>query len=374
MMTKSSGTVRAAFLGCGRVAHHYKYILNEQHPIPDLLPVAWCDLFIDRAEEMASVFGGRSYSCFEKMLEEARPELVFILSQSGDHGKHSLIALEAGCHVISEKPLALIRAEAEYASRVADSKKLMYGGVFQNRYNPAVQKLAEAVNTGRFGKIVTSTVRLRWCRQQDYYEDGWHGTWSQDGGVINQQAIHHIDALNWICGPIESVCAISANQVNNLEAEDTMVAVLHFSNGALGTVEATTAARPEDFEASLSIVGELGMAEIGGIALNEVKCWKFVTPQPEDDIVPTKFSQSVPSGYGLGHGPLLQDIVERLSKGVIEAPISVSEALGAVDIVHALYSSIEQGGWVSLVDKPQSQRLGRSGLGIMSKRIDNDPE
>ena len=110
---------------------------------------------------------------------------------------------------------------------------------------------------------------MRWCRLQDYYEDGWHGTWKYDGGVINQQAIHHVDALNWLLGPVDSLTATITNRLNNLEAEDTLVSIMKFENGALGTIEATTAARPEDFEASLSVVGENGMVLVGGIALNK---------------------------------------------------------------------------------------------------------
>ena len=121
------------------------------------------------------------------------------------------------------------------------------------------------------------------------------------GVVINQQAIHHIDAFNWIVGPVEKVCSLSANQLNKLEAEDTFISILKLDNGGLGTIEATTAARPEDFEASISIVGEKGMAEIVGIALNEIKKWKFVKPEDDDEKVFEKYSQKVPNGFGLSH-------------------------------------------------------------------------
>ena len=114
--------------------------------------------------------------------------------------------------------------------KIAKEKKLMYAVIFQNRLNPAMIKLKETFDKGRFGKIILNTIRLRWCRYQDYYEDGWHGTWNMDGGVINQQAIHHVDALQWVCGDIQEVCANAGNRLNDLEAEDTMTALITFSS------------------------------------------------------------------------------------------------------------------------------------------------
>jgi predicted dehydrogenase len=235
----------------------------------------------------------------------------------------------------------------------------MYGVAFQNRFNPAIIALEKAINANRFGKIITATIRLRWCRFQEYYEDGWHGTWAQDGGVINQQAIHHVDAINWLIGPIVSVSATISNRLNKLEAEDTLVAIMRFSNGALGTIEATTAARPEDFEASLSVVGEKGMALIGGIALNKVKTWEFIEPTEEDKRVPEKYSQEVKTGYGISHGPLLQKVIDSLRNDCITPPISASDSIQTTRFVHAIYRSDELQGWVSLSDNPISTRLGQ---------------
>jgi len=280
------------------------------------------------------------------------------MTESGNHAEHARLALEAGKHVIVEKPPALIPSQVIELEQLAESKGLMYAVIFQNRFNPAMQILKKTFEAGRFGKIVLSTIRLRWCRYQEYYEDGWHGTWKMDGGVINQQAIHHIDALQWVCGPISEVCAAQTNVLNKLEAEDTTVAIVKFKSCHLGVIEATTAARPEDFEASIAIIGEKGMAGIGGIALNLVETWQFVEPTPEDASIPGKYSQQVPSGYGLSHGPLIQEIVDRLNRGQIEAPITGSDAVPAVQLVHALYRSVEVNGWVRLEEQPLSDFLG----------------
>ena len=293
------------------------------------------------------------------MLEQVRPDLVLILTPSGSHYSHSKLALQMGCNVLVEKPAAMHPFQAQELVNFATISRLMYGVAFQNRLNPAIRCLREALLAGRFGRIVTATVRLRWCRFQSYYEDGWHGTWSQDGGVINQQAVHHLDALNWLLGPVSTVSSISTNRVNQLEAEDTLVAALTFASGALGTIEATTAARPQDFEASLSVVGENGLAVVGGIALNEIQTWSFVEPQESDAEVQSACSQDVPNGYGLSHIQLLQATFDSLLAGVTTPPIPVEDTIPTIELVHALYRSNEERRWVSLFDKPCSRLLGR---------------
>lgn len=356
----SEPKLRVGLLGCGRVAQHYVSILNGDPGVSGMDIVGCADSRSQAATATAKALGSTAYSSLDALIDGAAPDLVLILTPSGDHAVHARAALERGCHVISEKPITLLPGDAYDLADLAARRNRMYGCIFQNRYNPAVRKLKETFTEGRFGRIISACVRLRWCREQSYYEDEWHGTWAMDGGVINQQAIHHVDALNWICGPVERVSAAMANRMNDLEAEDTMVAALQFANGALGTIEATTAARPRDFEASLSIVGEKGMAQIGGIALNMIDTWEFMERQPSDESVFAEFSQSVPTGYGLSHGPLLQDIVDRLRAGDLEPPVKARDAVRSVELVHALYKSIEAETWINLCDNPVSARLGAS--------------
>jgi predicted dehydrogenase len=354
-----TGTLRIAVIGCGRVAQHYRRIFDSG-VVTGWKLVGFCDVLLDRAQDFARHFDGRAFTNHEEMLDQCRPDLVLVLTPSGQHYGQTRSVLERGLNVLVEKPITMLPSEARELSALARAKGVMYGVAFQNRLNPAIRCLQRAIAANRFGKIVTATIRLRWCRQQAYYEDGWHGTWVQDGGVINQQAIHHVDALNWLLGPVDSVCAATANRLNRLEAEDTIVAAVRFAGGALGTIEATTAARPEDYEASLSVVGEKGLALIGGIALNKVETWRFVEPAPEDAEAPHQYSQEVPNGYGLSHGPLLQQIIDSLREGSIVAPISADDAIRTTELVHALYRSSETGGWVALADNPESEFLGKS--------------
>ena len=351
--------IKIGILGAGRVvANRYVEVFRDEIKGAEVTVV--CDIVKDRADKVAKQL--KAKSVYEKniMFKNNDIDTILVATESGNHYLDSRLALEAGKNVIVEKPPALIPDEILENEKLANQNKLMYAVMFQNRLNPAMCILKKHYDKGRFGKLVLATIRLRWCRYQDYYEDGWHGTWKMDGGVINQQAIHHIDALEWVCGPVSEVVAAQSNILNQLEAEDTTVATLKFANGGLGVLEATTAARPEDFEASLSIVGEKGMAVIGGIALNKIDTWQFVETEPEDETIPYKFSRNVPTGYGLSHGPLLQKIIDRLNQGNIEPPISGTDAWNAVRLVHAFYRSAESGGWVKTNDNLLSKRLGIS--------------
>ncbi len=352
-------TIKIGVWGCGRIAQHYHQKVFPGNEKVGAQVVAYHDIIVERAEKLAQGSEAKVYTDSESFLSDSNIDLVVVLTPSGLHFEHTKAALLAGRHVWVEKPPSLIPAQVEELERLSKELNLMCCVAFQNRLNPSIQVLRQALKQGRFGKIVTASIRLRWCRFQPYYEDGWHGTWAMDGGVINQQAIHHVDALNWLCGPIDRVCASQANRLNQLEAEDTMTAVLQFHNCALGTIEVTTAARPKDFEASISIVGEGGMVMIGGIGLNEIVTWNFVEPQEGDASVPEDYSQEVENGYGWSHIPLLQQIVERLQNNNTVPPISLQETVETVQLIHALYSSVEQDGWVDLQSCPESERLGK---------------
>ena len=350
--------INIGIIGAGNVAKHYLKIFNkgtlENYSIKSV-----CDLNIKSAKTLSEEIGCRYFGSIEEMLSEVNLDLALVLTPSGHHYKHAKLCLENNINVLVEKPVSNFPAQAQELEKIAKSKNKLIAVAFQNRLNPSIAALKKAIDRDRLGKIVTSTIRLRWCRYQNYYNDDWHGTWALDGGVINQQAIHHIDVLNWLIGPIEKVCSLAGNQLNKLEAEDTLVAIMKFKNGALGTIEATTAARPKDYEASLSVVGEKGLVVIGGIALNKIEMWNFVDPIPEDELIPDQCSIDVPSGYGLSHEKLLKIIINNLSNNSIESPVDIKGCIETCELIHALYSSNEKNSWVYLKDKPLSNLLGR---------------
>lgn len=355
-MTATRQLWRTGVLGCGRVSARYREVLGNELA-GRLRVVAAADLDARKAADFAAAVGGKPVSSIAELIAE-RPDLVCVLTESGHHAEHALQLVEAGINVMVEKPVALRPEDAERLRDAAAANGVMCAVVKQNRYNPAMRFVRQMVDEGRVGKLVTAGIRVHWCRHQDYYDDPWHGRWSMDGGVLAQQAIHHLDALQWLGGPIDAVCAAGAAMLNRLEAEDTAVGMVRFKSGALGTIEATTSARDEDFEASIHLVGEQAMAKIGGRALNRLELWRPVEPRQGDESAAETFSQDVPTSYGLGHGPLLGGVLDALEKGT-RPPIDVDDALVSLRLVHALYASMETGGWVKLDDNPTSSRLGR---------------
>lgn len=351
--------MKVAFLGCGRVAEHYRKMLLEVDPVERFEVVAVCDLDITKASRLAQAFNCRMFDDLDNMLLAESIDVLFVLTPSGDHYDHAKLALKNGVNVVCEKPITMIPGDAKKLNEIALSKGLFCSTVFQNRWNPALRAAKDAVTGGRLKKLITLNIRLQWCRLQEYYEDGWHGTWAKDGGVINQQAIHHIDALQWIGGAVESVCATATRRMNHLEAEDTLVAIVRFKNGALGTIEATTAARPKDFEAAISIVGEGGKIQIGGIAMNKIDQWDLVDDTESDQNIIERCSIDVPTGYGLSHSLFMRELVEHY-EGRLKPNVTIESASKTLNLVHAIYVSVETGSWVNLDDERLSSNLGRA--------------
>ncbi len=247
----------------------------------------------------------RSYD-IDDFLARKDIDAVAVLTPSGMHPAHVIACARAGKHVVVEKPMALRLQDADDMIRACDQAGVKLFIVKQNRFNVPVVKAREALDAGRFGRLILGTVRVRWCRHQAYYDqDEWRGTWAYDGGVLTNQASHHVDMLEWFFGDVVSVHARAVTALANIETEDTAVATLKFRNGALGIIEATTAARPTDLEGSLSILGEKGTVEIAGFAVNQIRHWRFVDELASDKDVVEKFSVNPPDVYGLRPSRLL---------------------------------------------------------------------
>ena len=350
--------LKFAIVGCGRIApRHFDAIINH---IPTAEVVACCDVQTDRAKAAGQKYNVSWYTNYQEMLEK-HPEIqvVTILTPSGDHARHAIEIAKYRKHIIVEKPMALAPEDAEEMIRVTNANGVRLFIVKQNRYNVPVQKLRQAVEAGRFGKMVMGTVRVRWCRDQKYYDqDAWRGTWHLDGGVITNQASHHIDLLTWMMGEVETVYCYSATRLVNVEVDDTAVAVLKFSSGALGIIEATNATRPKDLEGSISILGEGGAVEIGGFAVNQMKTWNFVKKEEGDDDVLNQFAENPPDVYGFGHIRYLTDVCDAIL-GNTYFPVDGLEGLKSLTLINAMYESAETGKEVRLRFKPSRAKLGK---------------
>lgn len=349
--------LKFALIGCGRVAKRHAELLGLGQIVGARL-AAVCDCVEDRARAFGEKYGVPWYVDMRSMMSTEPLDVVSILTPSGLHAEHLLLVAPFGKHVVLEKPMALTLDDADAMIQACAENEIRLFVVKQNRFNVPVQKLREAMEAGRFGKLVLGTVRVRWCRPQSYYDqDAWRGTWAFDGGVLTNQASHHIDLLEWMVGEVESVFAKSATALVNIEAEDTAVVALKFRNGALGIIEATTAARPKDLEGSISILGELGSVEIGGFAVNRMKAWNFVEAQPGDDDVMEKFSVNPPNVYGFGHQAYYEHVVDCIKNGK-QHLVDGLEGRKSLELISAIYESIETGKEVRLRFKPDQCKLG----------------
>jgi UDP-N-acetyl-2-amino-2-deoxyglucuronate dehydrogenase len=347
-----------ALFGAGRIAQRHAELLGSGK-IDNGKLVAICDVDVGRAKQLADKYQVPYYSSYQEMAAAEAFEVGVVLTPSGMHGGHAIEVAESGRHVVVEKPMALTLSDADEMIHACDAASVKLFVIKQNRFNVPVQKLREALEAGRFGKITVGTIRVRWCRRQDYYDqDEWRGTWAQDGGVLTNQASHHIDLLEWMLGDVESVYALTKTALVDIETEDTAVVCLQFASGALGVIEATTATRPVDLEGSISILGENGTVEIGGFAVNEMKTWKFADEDPGDKEVLEKYSVNPPDVYGFGHKSYYDHVVNCLSN---DGPNLVGGLTGrkSLELITAIYESVETGQPVRMKFKPDRCRLGQ---------------
>lgn len=349
-----------ALVGCGRIAVKHAGNLGEGK-INGARLAAVCDIKPERAKEYGEKFNVPFFTDMHQMMREMKDKIdvINVLTPSGDHAAHTIALSQYGKHIVVEKPMALTLQDADAMISACDRAGIRLFVVKQNRFNTPVLKMREALEAGRFGKLAMGTVRVRWCRDQAYYDqDPWRGTWAEDGGVFSNQAIHHVDLLEWMMGDVETVFAKSATRLVNIEVEDTGVVLLKFTNGALGVIEATTAARPKNIEGSVSILGEGGAVEIGGFAVNEMKLWRFVKEEAGDSEVLEKFKYNPPDVYGYGHTAYLQNVVDSIVHGKA-ALVDGLEGRRSLELVTAIYESIETGKEVTVRFMPKKCKLGQ---------------
>lgn len=350
-------TLNFALVGCGRIAKRHSELLGLGQ-IRNARLVAVCDLVREKAEKMAATFSVPHFTDMHEMMRTANIDVVVVLTESGRHAEQVVALAPYGKHIVVEKPMALTLDDADAMIRACDEHRAKLFVVKQNRFNVPVVKLREAIEAGRFGKLVLGTVRVRWCRHQAYYDqDAWRGTWALDGGVLSNQASHHVDLLEWMMGDVASVFAMSTTALADIEAEDTAIVTLRFKNGALGIVEATTAARPTDLEGSISVLGEGGTVEIGGFAVNEMKVWKFGRPQTDDDKVLEQYSVNPPNVYGFGHQAYYEHVVDCILNDTRQL-VDGLEGRKSLELINAIYESVETGKEVHLRFRPKYCRLG----------------
>ena len=334
--------LNVALIGCGRVAGHHALSISK---IPELMNlVAVCDLVIDRANELAAHHNVFAYYNYFKMLKE-HPEIdvVSVITPSGMHFEHALdVICDFKKHVIIEKPMVMTLTQGRELKKKANINGVKIFPVFQYRFNKSVQRVKSTHDNNDLGELFLATVRTRWCRPQKYYDrDPWRGTYSHDGGALTNQGIHHLDLLRYLAGEVKKVNAQMKTFGVHVEIEDTIVANLEFESGAIGIIEITTAARPDDFESSISVLGDKGLAIVGGWATNDLITF---SPDPEQEALN---SEIFPDVYGFGHKQIYIGVYESIVNNGKPA-VEFEDGIKTIQLLHSIYRSagIREGAFI----------------------------
>ena len=333
--------MKYALIGCGRISPNH--IAAAQKNQLDI--VAICDLNVENMKDKQLKFeladSVHQYTDYHEMLQKERPELVAIATESGKHALIALDCLEYGCNLIIEKPIALSIEDANRIIEKANRLHLKVCACHQNRFNKSIQKIREAVEKKRFGKMFYGTAHIRWCRDHEYYDRAsWRGTWEQDGGALMNQCIHNIDLLRWMMGDeIEEVVGMTDRLHHDyIEAEDIGIALIKFKNGSYGIIEGTTDIYPKNLEETLYLFGEKGTVKAGGQSVNVIEEWRFADMLDDPDEVKQRFHENPPNVYGYGHTPLYADVVDAIRNN--RQPYVDAEAgKRALEVVLAIYQS-----------------------------------
>ena len=333
--------MRYALIGCGRISsNHVVAALNNNLDI-----VALCDIvednMIDKILKHTLRKDIKQYTDYKMLLKEIRPEFVAIATESGKHAQIALDCIDAGCNVIIEKPIALSLNDADEIIRRAKERNVKVCACHQNRFNKSIQKIREAIEMNRFGKLYYGTAHIRWARDYEYYARAkWRGTWEQDGGTLMNQCIHDIDLLRWMMGDdIEEVIGLTDRLKHDyIQAEDFGLALIKFKNGSYGVIEGTTNVYPNNSEETLYIFGEKGTVKAGGEAVNIIEEWRFSDYLDDAKEVKEECHENPPNIYGFGHSKIYADVVNAIKND--RAPYVDAEAgRRALELILAIYQS-----------------------------------
>lgn len=334
--------VKIGIIGCGRIAQrHAHHILNTQ----GLQLMAVCDIIQERANQLADTYMARSYNEVQQLLEkETDIDLISVCTPNGLHATHSILALQAGKHVLCEKPMAINVQDCGLMVHAAERANKRLFVVKQNRFNPPVIAVKQLLEEGRLGRIYSLQLNCFWNRNKNYYADSWKGTLALDGGTLYTQFSHFIDLLYYLIGDVKNLEAYGANFHHQgiIEFEDTGVVILEFYNGTIGTINYTVNSYGKNMEGSLTLFGEKGTVKIGGQYLNEVEYQNIEGVEIKD--LP---QGNTPNNYGeyqgsmSNHDKVYQNLVEVLVNGGVIST-NMFEGLKTVEIIDKIYNRIRR--------------------------------
>lgn len=338
------GKLKIGLIGCGRIS--YKHLQAIEDNCESFKLVGVCDVDIKKAKQVADKYNIPFFTDLVEMLKQLKHiDIVSLCTPSGLHAQQSVLSSQFGKHVICEKPMACNLQDAREMLRIADLMQTQLFIVKQNRLNPTVQALKQEIDKGSFGKIFLVQSNVFWARPQKYYDQAsWRGTWSMDGGAFMNQASHYVDLLEWLVGRLSSVQAITKTLARNIEAEDSGVVNFEWDNGAIGSMAVTVLTYPSNIEGSIIIIGEKGTVRLDGIALNEIKYWKF----KDTSLVNFEELNYQPvTVYGNGHSTYYNSVAATLLEGKV--PIADGKSgLNSIEVLVAIYKAAQTGNKVEM--------------------------
>ena len=348
-------SLKYALIGCGRISPNHIVAAIENR----LEIVALCDIVSSQMDNIATRFkftNVNQYIDYKEMLAQEEIDLIAICTESGNHADIALECIDAGIHLIIEKPIALSLEEADQIIKRAKKQKVTVSACHQNRFNKSVQKMREAIEEGRFGKLLHGSAHVRWNRGENYYKQApWRGTWEHDGGALMNQCIHNIDILRWMMGEdVVEVMGMTDNLTHDfIEAEDLGLALVKFANGSYGLIEGTTNIYPDNLEETLYIFGNKGTVKLGGKSINLIEEWRFADQLDKPAYIKEAYSENPPSIYGYGHTPLYADVIAAIKEDR-EPYITAEDGRKALELILAIYKSASSGQSVKLPLKKAS--------------------
>jgi predicted dehydrogenase len=338
--------LRFGIIGAGNIANIHAQALRD---LPMARLVAVADPIVERARSFAEQWQIQAYADFRELLQRPDLDVVCICTPSGLHAPQGIAAAEAGKHVVVEKPIALTPADADALIAACRRRGVLLSPVCQRRFEGPIQRLREALQQGRLGRLVLGNAQVKWYRPPEYYAGTWRGTWAMDGGgALMNQSIHAIDLLRWFMGPVESVFGYTATLAHQIETEDVASAALRFRSGALGHIEGTTAAWPGLFM-RLEVHGDRGSAVVQD---GEITYFQTADGQPlsQEEAGSLRVGSGAADPMSIsaaGHRAQLQDVVEAIQEG--RPPFVTGEdGRDAVALICAIYESARTGREVRL--------------------------
>jgi len=332
--------VKVGILGGGNISDtHARAALG----IPGVTIAAVYGANREKAGRLAQAYGGAVYDDLERFLDHRPLDIVAIGSPSGLHADQAIAAIGRGLHVLSEKPLDVTTEKVDSVIAAAERGGVKVGVFFQDRLKPDIAAMKALIVSGRLGTPIFAAGHVRWYRPPEYYgASRWRGTWALDGGgALMNQAIHTVDVLQWLFGPVAQVGARTATRLHPIKVEDTAAAVLEFESGALGIIEATTSSYP-GYARRVDVSGSEGTLILEGdrlvaTDLRGTEHAKTVPPEPPpENAASATVSDSVP------HQRIFEDFIQAIRTNAVPV-CDAREARPSVAIIEAIYRSARSG-------------------------------